>query len=225
MEGVSESESTIYQHIIEEETAKLEAAESQYEIEAIAKEIETRIEGTAAAVEEVKAFVNKIKTDFGSELHLKQLSEEDLISGIANIKDSAIKEIVMKKIRSYEGAIKYNNVNTKVEADALEAEVAAAVSNSCEVTEFAKPIDPPGLPRAGEIDVATSKYIIEVTIGDSSKEASEFAKYFIEPINPNSERGVILYAPKISDENATSIESVGVKVIRNIYDLIKYIKG
>ena len=142
-------------------------------------------EGISKAIEEVKAFIEKIKTDFGSALHLKQLSEDDLIKGIAKIKDATIKNNVMKNIRSYEGAIKYNNVTTKVEADALEA---AAVSNSCEVTKFAKPIDLHGLPRAGEIDVGTSKHIIEVTIGDSSKESSEFAKYFIEPINPNNLR-------------------------------------
>jgi hypothetical protein len=152
------------------------------------------------------------------------LTEKQLIRGLSNIKDEDIRKRVMGNIRTYEGAKHYGNLTPKIEADFLESEVAAAVSNTADILEFAKTINPPGLPRAGEIDCGTRKFIIEVTTGNSSKEASEFSKYFVDPINPNGSRGVILFAPNISVENANKITAAGVKVVKEMSELMNLVK-
>ncbi|OKP84859.1 hypothetical protein A3842_07815 [Paenibacillus sp. P3E] len=76
----------------------------------------------------------------------------------------------------------------------------------------------------GDIDVETSKYIIEVTAGKSSKTSSEFEKYFQSAMNPQN-KGVILYAPNLNSTKIEGIKKAGVIVIQNMDDLLKLING
>lgn len=66
----------------------------------------------------------------------------------------------------------------------------------------------------GEIDVETKKYLVEVTMGKSSKSANEFKKYFVGPMNPEGKK-VILFAPDLADFKVREIEQSGVIVIRD----------
>ncbi|GAE90682.1 hypothetical protein JCM21531_4315 [Acetivibrio straminisolvens JCM 21531] len=103
----------------------------------------------------------------------------------------------------------------------LEGEVVKELGN--DVVSFQKRIDLPS-GRYGEIDVETSKYIIEVTTGKSSKVPGEFAKYFDSAMNPNN-KGVILFAPNLKPTKIPGIEAVGVKVIQSLDELLKFIRN
>lgn len=107
------------------------------------------------------------------------------------------------------------------------------IDNKIPVTEAGKTYDVKKLNgRIGEIDIATSDYIIECynSAGGRSKKGMDFLKYFEgdvrQPyINPNNKK-VIVYSPNgIDSAKANTIREKGVIVITNEDELIKILKG
>ena len=101
----------------------------------------------------------------------------------------------------------------------LEGIVGGTAGNK--LVKFQEPIGPGG--TIGEIDVETDKIIIEVFSGKTGKEPNQLVKYFdyrAQYMNPQGKQ-VFLYAPNIVEWKVPGFESMGVKVIRNINDLIQ----
>ena len=98
---------------------------------------------------------------------------------------------------------------------ALEGEVAAALGRS--VTGFQKTVTVAGK-TIGEIDIETSKAIIEVT-GASGRKAGQAAK-LVENAAMNPEgKLVVVYGPDLAPGAAKAIEETGAKVARTIEEL------
>ncbi|MDQ0171833.1 WXG100 family type VII secretion target [Paenibacillus tundrae] len=150
-------------------------------------------------------------------------SDELISSGLAN------EETLKKILKNLKEGSKPGKEGFKLEADTAKL----LLENKIKISEAGKAYNVKELGgRIGEIDLGTSRYIIECfnATGGKSKSVSDFNKYFEgdvrQPfINPERKE-IILYAPNGIDAiKADNISSIGVRVITSPEELITTLKG
>lgn len=120
-----------------------------------------------------------------------------------------------------EGILVHNGYKTS-DGDLLESDIAKALDDADISFEHSKDIFEGAIKR-GEIDFETADWIIEATVGKSSK-LSQMKKYFSNLFNPEG-KPVVLIGPNYKNSNAIKdIEGLGAKVVHSIDDLIELIK-
>lgn len=101
-------------------------------------------------------------------------------------------------------------------ATRLEGEAAAALGET--VTGFQKVVTQGGK-VVGEIDVETTKAIVEVTNGASPRKLQQITKLIgNKTLNPNG-KPVVVYGPNLGRQAAQALEKAGAKVVRTLDQL------
>ena len=109
-----------------------------------------------------------------------------------------------------EQALRSNDPDT-----VLEGRVAQAVE--ADLVDFNRKVGPAG--AIGEVDVETSKAIIEVTTRRSGK-ARQIQKLLANPTMNPVGKPVILFAPNYGPHATRNISDLGVVVVRTIEELL-----
>ena len=109
-----------------------------------------------------------------------------------------------------EQALRSNDPDT-----VLEGRVAKAVE--ADLVDFNRKVGPEG--TIGEVDVETSKAIIEVTTRRSGK-SRQIKKLLANPAMNPAGKPVILFAPNYGPHAARNISDLGVVVVRTIEELL-----
>jgi len=104
----------------------------------------------------------------------------------------------------------------------LEGTVAFAIQQAgIHLVNFNKQVGPNG--AIGEIDVETTKAIVEVTT-QTSRKLKQIQKFISDPdLNPLS-KAIILYAPNYKNTPAQDIVNAGAYVVRNDIQLIQLLQ-
>jgi hypothetical protein len=109
-----------------------------------------------------------------------------------------------------EQALRSNDPDT-----VLEGRVAQAVA--ADLVDFNRKVGPEG--TIGEVDVETSKAIIEVTTRRSGK-SRQIRKLLVDPAMNPAGKPVILFAPNYGPHATRNIAELGVVVVRTIEELL-----
>jgi hypothetical protein len=110
-----------------------------------------------------------------------------------------------------EQALRSNDPDT-----VLEGRVAKAVE--ADLVDFNRKVGPEG--AIGEVDVETSKAIIEVTTRRSGK-SRQIKKLLTNPAMNPAGKPVILFAPNYGPHATRNISDLGVVVVRTIEELLE----
>jgi RHS repeat-associated protein len=114
-------------------------------------------------------------------------------------RELALSRKVMAAVRSSDAAVR------------LEGRAAVALSDT--LVGFQKSV------KGGEIDVETTKAIVEVTGGRSPGKLEQILKYINNrEINPDG-KAVVVYAPNLSPHAARTLEKAGATVVRTLDEL------
>jgi hypothetical protein len=110
-----------------------------------------------------------------------------------------------------EQALRSNDPDT-----ALEGRVAKAVE--ADLVDFNRKVGPEG--AIGEVDVETSKAIIEITTRRSGK-SRQIKKLLANPAMNPAGKPVILFAPNYGPHATRNISALGVVVVHTIEELLE----